>query len=69
MGVSVDKVASLESNLSLMRQFLARGDRLETTPEFMNDYSNNILSVQETVKQILTSEVRAKKKYKILLIK
>lgn len=57
MGVKKDVVASLETNLSDMRQFLAQGDRIE---DYVNKYNGRMMSVQETVKDILSKEVRSK---------
>ena len=59
MGVSKDKVASLETNLSRIRQFLAQGDLL--TEKNIKEYDNSIKSVQGTVSDILNAEARAKR--------
>ena len=57
MGVKKDVVASLETNLSEMRQFLAEGDQID---DYVNKYNGSMMSVQETVKDILSREVRSK---------
>ena len=60
MGVSKDQVASLESNLSTIKQFIARGDMAEN---YVKENSNAILSVQEVVADILNREGRAKREF------
>ena len=58
MGASESQIATIETSVGKIRKFLEKGGQLE---DYQQPFSDNVLSIREAVRNILTSEHAAKR--------